>query len=104
MSQIQRHDLEAQSILKEKDAAPRANTQWRTNFQYLVPYFICNVSLMLYNKAILGKVRKSLVFSRRSADKKLTGHSLIIHGFSQLSMPVPHLWDAVYCSYEAESP
>jgi hypothetical protein len=41
--------------------SPRLDSEYRvpstTKLGYLATYFLCNVSLTLYNKAVLGKVR-----------------------------------------------
>jgi hypothetical protein len=72
MSRIQRSDLEGQSTEKKEDPPfstvpnnAKSGVQRQTKFEYLVPYFICNVSLILYNKAILGREAKSLDLPRR---------------------------------------
>ena len=52
-------DIEAQMLLKSKDcAAPEYSIPTRTKYLYLALYFTLNLVLTLYNKAVLGKVRR----------------------------------------------
>jgi len=84
LSQMQRPDLEAQSTLKDKEfhfsTLPNdagSSAQRRTKFKYLAVYFVCNVSLMLYNKAILGKFEYPWLLTALHAGSSLLGCSLL---------------------------
>jgi hypothetical protein len=66
MSQNKKSDLEAQPCTQEKKPQTSTatfnseyNVPTRTKIAYLGVYFLCNVCLTIYNKAVLGKVRKS---------------------------------------------
>lgn len=53
-------DLEAQVPLNPQPASPTVRTEQEvsgtTKLLYLAVYFLCNISLTIYNKLILGKV------------------------------------------------
>lgn len=50
-------DIEAQTRLASSHAiAPEYDTPTSTKYLYLALYFILNLTLTLYNKAVLGKV------------------------------------------------
>ena len=65
MSQTKKYDLEQNPT--EENTAQCSTTQFDleyriptgTKLAYLSVYFLCNISLTIYNKAVLGKVRKS---------------------------------------------
>ena len=60
MSQTKKSDL-AQNLMEEKTATQfdaEYSIPTRTKLAYLSVYFLCNVLLTIYNKAVLGKVRK----------------------------------------------
>ena len=52
-------DIEAQMLLKSKSGvAPEYSIPTSTKYMYLALYFTLNLVLTLYNKAVLGKVRR----------------------------------------------
>ena len=67
MSTENKSDLESQQT-KDSQKSPfppaRHDSEYQipttTKFAYLSIYFLCNVSLTIYNKAVLGKVDGSL--------------------------------------------
>jgi len=71
MAQTKRSDdVEAQIAAKEKPSHysvagvdSEYNTTTRTKFAYLGVYFLCNISLTIYNKAVLGKVTRFSLWS-----------------------------------------
>jgi hypothetical protein len=76
MSRTLAPDLEAQATEK-KDVSPqaaRAESEYQvpmtTKLGYLGVYFLLNVSLTIYNKAVLGKVRLPGSLKNPSADFK----------------------------------
>lgn len=68
MSRTRTVDLEAQAIEKKDAPILSAGTETeyrvptRTKLAYLSVYFLLNVSLTIYNKAVLGKVIHVLIF------------------------------------------
>lgn len=82
-----------------------------TKFAYLAVYFLCNVSLTIYNKAVLGKVFTSfflsfsfpLLFSIlrafEIAERNWQNSSSHTHGYSQPSTLAAHRLDAMCCCW-----
>jgi hypothetical protein len=105
-------DVEAQPILKlstSVDNTARLATEYRTSMStkliHLASYFLLNLSLTLYNKALLNNVSLCylLVTYYMWCRILIETHSSSFHGFSQVYIPALRHSAASYFSDEATS-
>lgn len=111
MTNSKRSDLEAQAKDEKRGKSgsptPRLDSEYRVpaarKFAFLGVYFLCNVSLTIYNKAVLGKVFSSFLASpilfhqlqTRPINTGLTKGSSHTRGSSLPSTPAPLQLDAI---------
>ena len=109
-SDVEAQNRQAKAQSTATTIAPEYQIPTSTKYLYLALYFGLNLTLTLYNKAVLGKVR-SPCLSELSIQLQQPGvlvltyecPSLLFHGCSLPCIRLQRPWDATYSCYAATS-